>query len=152
MKTIITYGTFDLFHVGHVKLLKRLSQLGDRLVIGLSSDDFNQIKGKQVVIPYEQRKEVLLACRYVDDVFAENSWEQKREDIIREKADIFAMGDDWSGHFDYLSEIVDVIYLSRTDNISTTDLKTVLSNLEKEKISEIKNTCQNLYDLIKNLS
>ena len=95
MTTIVTYGTFDLFHIGHVKLLKRLRALGDRLIVGLSSDEFNQQKGKTTVIPFHDRREILLACRYVDDVFQENCWEQKREDLIRLDADIFAMGDDW---------------------------------------------------------
>ena len=82
MRTVITYGTFDLFHVGHVRLLKRIRDLGDRLVVGLSSDEFNKVKGKKVIIPFADRKEILLSCRYVDDVFQENTWEQKREDII----------------------------------------------------------------------
>ncbi|MFC3093091.1 glycerol-3-phosphate cytidylyltransferase [Alteromonas sediminis] len=151
MTTIVTYGTFDLYHIGHVKLLKRLKQMGDRLVVGLSTDEFNQLKGKQVVIPFEDRKEILLSCRYVDDVFEEHSWEQKRDDLIREKADIFAIGDDWAGKFDDLEDIVKVIYLPRTKDISTTELKTVLSYLDKEKVSEVKNVMDNLVTLINQL-
>lgn len=151
MKTIITYGTFDLFHVGHVKLLSRLKRLGDRLVIGLSTDEFNEVKGKSVVIPYEDRKEVLLACKYVDDVFPEENWEQKRQDIIREKADIFAIGDDWIGKFDHLEDIVNVLYLPRTQNISTTDIKAVMSQIEEDKKMEIKNVFTHLSSLVEKL-
>ncbi|AEP31213.1 adenylyltransferase/cytidyltransferase family protein [Brumicola nitratireducens] len=151
MTTIVTYGTFDLYHIGHVRLLKRLKQLGDRLVVGLSSDGFNAIKGKNVVIPYKDRREILLSCRYVDDVFEENSWEQKRHDLARERADIFAIGDDWAGKFDDLEDIVKVIYLPRTKDISTTELKTVLSYLNKEKLSELTNLVENLSSMVKQL-
>lgn len=151
MKTIITYGTFDLFHVGHVKLLERLKRLGDRLVIGLSTDEFNTQKGKTVVIPYEDRKSVLLACRHVDHVFPEENWEQKRSDILREKADIFAIGDDWIGKFDDLEDIVNVLYLPRTQNISTTDIKAVMSQIEEDKKKEIKNVFSHLSSLVEKL-
>jgi glycerol-3-phosphate cytidylyltransferase len=138
-KVIITYGTYDLFHVGHVRLLKRLKSLGEKLVVGLSSDKFNEVKGKKVVIPYDDKKEILLATKYVDHVFPEDNWEQKREDILREKASIFAMGYDWAGHFDDLTDIIDVVYLPRTQNVSTTELKSVLNNLDQEKLSEVRN-------------
>ena len=151
MTTIVTYGTFDLYHVGHVRLLKRLKQLGDRLVVGLSTDEFNVLKGKNVVIPYKDRREILLSCRYVDSVFEENSWEQKREDLVREKADFFAIGDDWAGKFDDLEDVVKVIYLPRTKDISTTELKTVLSYLNKEKVSELTNLLENLSNVVKQL-
>lgn len=151
MTTIVTYGTFDLYHVGHVRLLKRLKHIGDRLVVGLSTDEFNAIKGKQVVIPYSDRKEILLSSRYVDDVFAEKCWEQKRDDLIREKADIFAIGDDWAGKFDDLQDIVKVVYLPRTKDISTTDLKTVLSHLDKEKVSELKLAVDKLNGIVRQL-
>ena len=146
--TVVTYGTFDLFHVGHVRLLKRLRAMGDRLVVGLSSDEFNKVKGKNVIIPYKDRKEILLSCRYVDDVFIENHWEQKREDLIREKADIFAMGDDWAGKFDDLDDIVKVLYLPRTKDISTTDLKTVMKEINEEKIREVRNVARHLLDIV----
>ena len=123
MKTVITYGTFDLFHIGHVNLLRRLRAMGDRLVVGCSSDEFNRMKSKEVVIPYADRADILSACRYVDDVFPEHNWEQKRPDIIREKAAIFAMGHDWEGKFDFLSDIVEVVYLPRTDGVSTTEIR-----------------------------
>jgi glycerol-3-phosphate cytidylyltransferase len=151
MKTIVTYGTFDLFHVGHVRLLKRLKSLGDKLLVGLSTDEFNQLKGKNVVITFADRKEILMACQYVDDVFPEQKWEQKRDDLIREKADVFAIGDDWSGKFDQLGDIVEVLYLPRTKDVSTTELKTVLSLIDDEKIREIKNVASHLLDLTNEL-
>jgi len=95
MKTIITYGTFDLFHIGHLNMLKQLSQLGERLVIGLSTDEFNKEKGKQSIFSYEERKSLLEANRYVDLVIPEKSWKQKEQDIIDHSACIFAIGDDW---------------------------------------------------------
>ena len=151
MTTVVTYGTFDLFHIGHVRLLKRLHSLGDRLVVGLSSDEFNTVKGKNVVIPYEDRKEILLSCRYVDDVFQENCWEQKREDLEREGADIFAMGDDWIGKFDDLQDIVKVVYLPRTQDVSTTELKTVINQVYDEKRREVRNVASHLNTLIEKL-
>ena len=146
--TVVTYGTFDLFHVGHVRLLKRLKAMGDKLVVGLSTDSFNQLKGKNVVIPFADRKEVLLSCRYVDDVFEEDCWEQKRHDLIRENADIFAIGDDWAGKFDDLEDIVKVLYLPRTKDISTTELKTVMREINEEKVREAKNVATHLVDLL----
>lgn len=151
MTTVVTYGTFDLFHVGHVRLLRRLRELGDRLVVGLSTDEFNEVKGKKVIIPFSDRKEILLSCKYVDDVFEEKCWEQKREDLTRESADIFAIGDDWSGRFDELEDIVRVLYIPRTKDISTTELKTVLRQFDEDKISEIKNVTSHLLELTQKL-
>lgn len=151
MKTVVTYGTFDLFHVGHVRLLKRLKSLGDRLVVGLSSDEFNLVKGKKTIIPYADRREVLLSCRYVDEVFEENTWEQKRQDLLREQAAIFAIGDDWAGKFDDLQDIVEVLYLPRTKDISTTELKTVIHQINEEKLREIRNVASHLNGLINKL-
>lgn len=135
MTTVITYGTFDLFHVGHVRLLKRLADLGDKLVVGCSTDEFNAIKGKKCVMPYADRAEILSACRYVDQVFPENTWEQKPGDIQKFGADIFAMGGDWEGHFDELGEFARVVYLPRTENISTTDLRQFVSALDQDKLA-----------------
>lgn len=129
MKTVLTYGTFDLFHIGHVRLLRRLSELGDRLIVGCSTDAFNAQKDKKCVMPFAQRVEILSACRYVDKVIPEKSWTQKREDIVVENAAIFGMGDDWYGKFDDLSDIVNVVYLPRTENISTTELKAAVKGL-----------------------
>ena len=128
-KKVITYGTFDLFHVGHVRLLERLASLGDHLTVCISTDTFNAGKGKVAVMPYDQRAELVAACRFVDKVIAEESWDQKRDDIRREKIDIFAMGDDWEGKFDDLKDLCEVVYLPRTKDISTTALKTVIGEM-----------------------
>jgi len=122
-RTVLTYGTFDLFHPGHVQVLKRARELGTRLVVGLSTDEFNAKKGKKSVMSFEDRKVVLEACRYVDEVFAEEDWEQKMSDAVRLNADVFVMGDDWTGKFDFLTEVCSVVYLARTPNVSTTQIK-----------------------------
>ncbi len=127
MKTVITYGTFDILHVGHINLLRRARALGDRLVVGLSSDEFNRGKHKSSLLNYENRKAVLEAIRYVDEVFPENTWEQKVDDIRRYGAQVFVMGSDWEGKFDFLREFCEVHYLSRTEEISTTEIKRSLS-------------------------
>lgn len=150
-KIVITYGTFDLFHVGHVRLLKRLSALGDRLIVGLSTDKFNQLKGKSVIFPYEHRKQILESCRYVDAVFPEENWEQKRSDILRERATIFAIGDDWSGKFDELSEICEVVYLPRTADVSTTEIKDILRSLRSDEIHQIRNIAEHLLTVVSRL-
>lgn len=123
MKRVITYGTFDILHYGHVNLLRRAKSLGDYLIVVLSSDEFNKIKNKTSYYTYEQRKIILESCRYVDLVVPEYNWEQKRDDIIKYQADIFVMGDDWQGKFDFLSDLCQVIYLPRTPDISTTKIK-----------------------------
>ena len=126
MKTIITYGTYDLFHVGHLRLLKRARALGNALFVGISTDRFNLEKGKNVVIPYSERAEIVRSIKYVDDIFPEDNWEQKRSDIKRLNADIFVMGDDWEGSFDDLRDVCEVRYLARTPEISTTIIKSAL--------------------------
>lgn len=128
MKTVITYGTFDILHIGHINLLRRARELGDRLVVGLSTDEFNRGKHKSSLLNYENRKAVLESIRYVDEVFAESNWEQKLDDIRKFAADVFVMGDDWSGKFDYLSDLCNVIYLPRTDAISTTEIRQTLGD------------------------
>jgi len=131
MKRIITYGTFDLLHYGHIHLLRRAKELGDYLIVALSTDEFNSIKNKICYFPYEQRKMLLEAVRYVDLVIPETSWEQKREDVRLYHIDTFVMGDDWKGKFDFLSEEgIDVVYLPRTPEISTTQIK---SDLKKKQ-------------------
>ncbi len=122
-KIVITYGTFDLFHIGHLRILKRAKALGDYLIVGLSTDTFNLIKHKDTTISYEHRKEILESIIYVDEVIAEDNWEQKIRDIRNNHIDLFVMGDDWTGEFDYLREFCEVIYLERTANISTAILK-----------------------------
>lgn len=128
MKRVITYGTFDVLHYGHVNLLKRAKALGDYLIVALSSDEFNKIKNKKSYYTYEQRKKILEACRYVDLVIPENNWEQKISDIQTYKADIFVMGDDWKGKFDFLRDYCEVIYLPRTPDISSTQVKLYLNS------------------------
>jgi len=122
-KTVITYGTFDMFHIGHLNLLKRLKEIGDRLIVAVSTDEFNSLKGKKSRIPFSDRVEILKAIRCIDEVIPEENWEQKRDDIIRYRADIFAIGDDWTGKFDDLKDICEVVYLPRTEGISSTDLR-----------------------------
>ena len=151
MKVVITYGTFDLFHVGHVRLLKRLSKLGDKLVVGISSDSFNEKKGKSSFFSYEERAEIVKACKYVDDVFPEYDWEQKIDDIKKHKVSIFAMGDDWTGKFDFLREYCDVLYLSRTNDISTTDIKQKLEKISEEDMKVIEETLLKTISLIKGI-
>lgn len=148
MTTVITYGTFDLFHVGHVRLLKRLRGLGDRLVVGCSTDEFNAIKGKKAVLDYAQRVEVLESCRYVDSVFPEHHWDQKRADILREQATLFAMGDDWLGKFDHLSDVCRVVYLTRTENISTTEIRHFVDAYRQDELRIAQTTAQHLVDLL----
>lgn len=123
MKTVITYGTFDLFHIGHVNLLKRARSLGDKLIVAVSTDEFNQSKGKTTLVPYEHRIAILESCRYVDVVIPESNWAQKKHDIVKHQVDTFVMGDDWRGKFDELSELCEVVYLERTKDISSSAMK-----------------------------
>ena len=127
MKKVITYGTFDLLHVGHINLLRRARELGDYLVVVLSSDEFNAIKHKQAYHPYEDRKLILEAIKYVDEVLPEYTWEQKVDDVVNNQIDVFVMGDDWKGQFDFLKDYCEVVYLPRTEGISTTKIKTDLT-------------------------
>jgi glycerol-3-phosphate cytidylyltransferase len=122
-KVVITYGTFDLFHIGHLRLLERLKSLGDTLIVGVSTDQFNDLKGKETVVPFAQRFEIVKSIKWVDMVIEENSWEQKKSDIVGYGADIFGIGSDWQGEFDHLSELCEVVYLERTEGASSTQLK-----------------------------
>ncbi|MEW4289692.1 glycerol-3-phosphate cytidylyltransferase [Rossellomorea marisflavi] len=123
MKKVITYGTFDLLHWGHINLLKRAKKLGDHLTVAISSDEFNELKNKKSYHSFENRKMILESIRYVDEVIAENDWEQKVSDVVNNDIDIFVMGDDWEGKFDFLKEHCEVVYLPRTIGISTTKIK-----------------------------
>jgi glycerol-3-phosphate cytidylyltransferase len=123
MKRVITYGTYDLLHEGHINLLRRAKEMGDFLIVALSTDEFNAGKGKKAYYTYESRKKILEAIRYVDLVIPENNWEQKIKDVKDHKVDIFVMGDDWKGKFDFLKDYCEVVYLSRTEGISTTKIK-----------------------------
>lgn len=128
MKRVITYGTFDLIHHGHINILRRAKEYGDYLIVGLSSDEFNAIKGKSAYHSYEERKMILEAIKYVDEVIPEHNWGQKVADIKDHNVDLFIMGSDWENKFDELKEHCEVIYLPRTDGISTTKIKTDLLN------------------------
>ncbi len=127
MKKVITYGTFDLLHYGHINLLRRAKELGDYLIVALSTDEFNwNEKRKKSFFAYEQRKRLLEAIRYVDLVIPENNWEQKISDVQEFKVDTFVIGDDWTGKFDFLKDYCEVVYLPRTPEISTTQIKNEL--------------------------
>lgn len=131
MKRVITYGTFDVLHYGHINLLRRAKALGDYLIVALSSDEFNNIKHKKSYYTYEQRKSILEACRYVDLVIPEFNWDQKITDVQKYEIDIFVMGDDWKGKFDFLKDYCEVIYLPRTPDVSSTKTKTFLKEQYK---------------------
>jgi glycerol-3-phosphate cytidylyltransferase len=126
MRTVITYGTFDLLHYGHIRLLNRAKSLGDYLIVGLSTDEFNALKNKKSYIPYEERKALLESLKCVDLVIPEASWEQKIPDVKKYNVSTFTIGDDWAGKFDFLKEFCEVIYLPRTSGISSTKIKSVL--------------------------
>lgn len=130
MKKVITYGTFDLLHVGHINLLKRARELGDYLLVVLSTDEFNAGKHKTAYYSYEDRKQILEAIRYVDEVIPEFTWEQKIKDVQENDIDVFVMGHDWEGKFDFLKDYCEVVYLPRTDGISTTMIKNDLGAKE----------------------
>ena len=123
MKKVITYGTFDLLHYGHINLLRRAKEKGDYLIVALSTNEFNEIKGKKCYFSYEERRKLVESIRYVDLVIPENNWEQKINDITEFKVDTFVMGDDWEGKFDFLKEYCEVVYLCRTPEISTSKIK-----------------------------
>ena len=123
MKRVITYGTYDLLHDGHIELLRRAREMGDYLIVALSTDEFNQIKNKKSYYDYEQRKMMLESIRYVDLVIPEEGWGQKEKDVDRFDVDVFVMGHDWEGEFDFLKDKCEVIYLNRTEGISTTKIK-----------------------------
>ena len=130
MRRVIKYGTFDLLHYGHINLLRRAKELGDYLVVVVSTDEFNcNEKNKKCYFSYEKRKAMVEAIRYVDLVVPEENWEQKRTDIHKYDIDVFVMGDDWEGKFDFLKEEgVQVVYLSRTPEISSTQIKNDLNH------------------------
>ncbi|MGP5164320.1 adenylyltransferase/cytidyltransferase family protein [Arthrobacter rhombi] len=151
-KTVLTYGTFDLFHVGHLNILKRLKEQGDRLIVGVSTDEFNAVKGKRPIVPFEQRIEIVQSIRYVDMAVPESNWEQKRLDIAKYDVGVFGIGDDWRGHFDDLEDKVEVVYLPRTSGISTTEMKRILSAFDERHVSELKRTLDSLSQIVKELS
>lgn len=123
LTTALTYGTFDLFHIGHARLFQRIKERFDRLIVAVSTDAFNEQKGKQSVMPYADRVEIVRACRWVDAVIPEIHWAQKADDIQRLGADALVMGDDWEGVFDHFSNLCEVVYLPRTQVVSSSQLK-----------------------------
>ncbi len=129
MRRVITYGTFDLLHYGHINLLRRAKALGDYLIVVLSTDEFNwNEKRKKCYFTYEIRKQLLEAIRYVDLVIPEENWDQKIKDVKEYHVDTFVMGDDWKGKFDFLKPYCEVVYLPRTPEISTTQIKNDLNH------------------------
>lgn len=132
MRKVLTYGTFDLLHKGHVLLLQRAKALGDHLTVAISTDEFNAIKGKKAYTSWEDRKLILEALSCVDEVIPENHWDQKISDVQEHDIDLFVMGDDWEGKFDFLKEYCQVVYLPRTEGISTSKIKADLKEIKAE--------------------
>lgn len=133
---VITYGTFDLFHIGHLRLLQRLSEMGE-LTVAVSTDEFNAGKGKKTIIPFEHRIEIVRSIRYVHRAIPEESWEQKIDDVKKYGIDRFVIGEDWAGKFDFLKPHCEVVYLPRTEGISTTELKRslgVFGSIDKAEV------------------
>lgn len=149
MKVVLTYGTFDIFHIGHVNILRRLREMGDKLIVGVSTDEFNLKKGKVSLMTYSERAEVVASIRYVDEVFPENSWEQKRDDILKYNVSIFGIGDDWAGKFDDLNDICKVIYLPRTHGISSTKIKSIVSGISANRIAEMQAAVEQISQILK---
>lgn len=149
MKTVLTYGTFDVFHIGHLKILERLKALGDRLIVGVSTDEFNMLKNKRSLLSYEDRSAVVAAIRYVDLVIPETSWGQKLDDIKRYNADIFGIGDDWTGKFDHLKSYCEVVYLPRTLNVSSTNVRQIMGNLSLEHIRQIEISAREITEIFR---
>lgn len=131
MKKIITYGTFDLFHIGHLRLIQRAKALGDHLTVAVSTDDFNALKGKKTLIPFEHRIEIVKNIQGVDEVIPEGCWEQKKRDIQQLGITHFVMGADWQGKFDELKSLCEIVYLPRTPNISSSEIKSALAVLNQ---------------------
>jgi glycerol-3-phosphate cytidylyltransferase len=148
MKTILTYGTFDLFHIGHLRLLQRLSALGDRLIVGVSTDEFNHLKGKKTVVPFADRIEIVRALACVDLAIPETCWEQKVDDIRRHEVSIFGMGNDWAGRFDELKAHCEVVYLPRTEGISSTHIRKTLKILDQTHVEELKHALDLISSII----
>jgi glycerol-3-phosphate cytidylyltransferase len=136
-RKVITYGTFDLFHIGHLNLLRRLKALGDYLIVGVSTDSFNDIKGKKTIIPYDDRAEIVSSVKCVDLVIPEMRWDQKVGDILEHEVSIFGMGHDWEGKFDELGKYCEVVYLPRTDGVSSSQIKAILSAADNGSIEQL---------------
>ncbi|BBO14645.1 glycerol-3-phosphate cytidylyltransferase [Bradyrhizobium sp. TM102] len=137
MTTVITYGTFDLFHIGHLNVLERLRAMGDRLIVAVSTDEFNSGKGKSSCFSFEERVRIVSALRCVDLVIPESNWEQKVHDVKAHEVDIFGMGDDWAGKFDFLKPHCRVVYLPRTPAVSSTSIKLDIFEAHSEKQAQV---------------
>ena len=148
MTTVLTYGTFDLFHIGHLRLIERLAALGDRLIVGVSTDEFNAGKGKSSVVSYDDRAAIVGSIKGVDLVVPEQSWDQKRADILEHDVDLFVMGDDWTGKFDDLADVCQVHYLPRTSGVSSTEIKEMLRTLDPIHIEEMQSALGTLTRLL----
>lgn len=137
-KVVLTYGTFDLFHVGHLRILERLKAFGDYLVVGVSTDEFNEAKGKRTVVSFEDRLKIVQGLRCVDIAIAEESWGQKIHDIKKYDVSVFGMGHDWQGRFDELKQYCEVVYLPRTSGISSTGLKAAMRAFDSAHVADLK--------------
>ena len=135
MRKVITYGTFDLFHLGHLRLLERLRALGDHLTVAVSTDTFNLAKGKRSVVSFDDRVHIVAALRCVDEVIPETDWSQKTTDILARDIAVFGMGSDWTAKFDDLRAYCEVVYLTRTDGVSTTMLKDAIRSSSDVQIT-----------------
>jgi glycerol-3-phosphate cytidylyltransferase len=151
MKKVLTYGTFDLFHRGHLNLLRRAKNFGDYLIVGVSTDEFNRIKGKKTLISFEERMEIVKSIRYVDEVIPEESWEQKERDIKKFDIETFVMGSDWKGEFDYLNKFCEVVYLPRTKHISTNKIKDKLKSFYNIDVNQLKDSIETINAIVKAL-
>jgi len=129
----ITYGTYDLFHIGHLNLFRRIKERYDTLIVAVSTDEFNAIKGKKSTVCFADRIEMVRSCRFVDLAIPENGWDQKPHDIRTYDVDVFVMGSDWTGHFDSLSDLCEVVYLPRTEGVSSTELKQAIKDTPAKK-------------------
>ena len=147
---VLTYGTFDLFHVGHINILERAKALGDYLVVAVSTDEYNAIKGKKSFFNYDDRRRIVEACRYVDLVIPENSWDQKERDIAEFHVDTFVMGNDWTGKFDHLNSLCKVHYLERTPGISSTKVREMSGALaDRGLVAELKTATELLQSVVR---
>lgn len=151
-KVVLTYGTFDLFHVGHLNLLKRLKELGDYLIVGVSTDEFNESKGKKTIIQFDDRAKIVKELKCVDLVIPEKNWEQKAQDISKYGVSVFGMGSDWQGRFDEYKALCEVIYLPRTEGVSSSDLKKSLGIIDKKHVDELKKTLDLVSSIVEKLN
>lgn len=149
--TVLTYGTFDLFHVGHLRLLERLREQGTKLIVGVSTDEFNAVKGKTTIIPFSERIEIIRALACVDMAIPEESWDQKEHDIEYYAVNTFAMGSDWKGKFNELQSKCNLVYLPRTEGISSTKLKQALRSVDKAHVEDLKSALDLIASVVQSI-